>query len=130
MIRGTNTQFKFKLPYPKEELMWVTIKFWQPRNTNMYSSIMKNLEHCDSPQGSTDLYVSLTADETMRFSEKYKGEVQLRGQHKYSGTIFGNISALFTVYPMDDDMIDKDPMMPIENEDGWIIFDGDTIADK
>ena len=32
MIRGTTAQFKFKLPYAKNELQWITMKFWQPGN--------------------------------------------------------------------------------------------------
>ena len=128
MIRGTTAQFKFKLPYPKEELLWATIKFWQNDNTNPYLPITKKLEHCDSPDDSNELYVSLTPDETIRFSEKRKAKVQMRAQHASSGAIFGNHVQLITVYPMNDDILDEDPTMPAENEDGWIILDGETIA--
>lgn len=128
MIRGTTAQFKFKLPYPKSELMWVTIKFWQQGNTNPYLPIVKKLEHCDSSDDSTELYVSLTVDETMRFSEKYKGKVQLRGQHIDDGTIFGNkIPKMFTVYQMHDGNLDEDPIMPTPNEEGFIVLDGEAI---
>jgi hypothetical protein len=72
MIRGTTAQFKFKLPYTKEELAWATIKFWQSRNTNPLLPITKKLEHCDAPDDSKELCVSLTAEETARFSDKYK----------------------------------------------------------
>jgi hypothetical protein len=128
MIRGTTAQFKFKLPYAKAELLWATIKFWQSGNPNPFLPITKKLEHCDAPDDSTDLYVSLTADETKRFSEKYKAKVQLRAQHTESGTIFGNRPQLITVYPMNDEILDEDPTMPAENEEGWIILDGDTIV--
>ena len=90
--------------------------------------ITKKLEHCDSPEGSNDLYVSLTADETKRFSEKYKAKVQLRAQRAEDGTIFGNRPKLVTVYPMSDDILDEDPTMPAENEEGWIVLDGDSIV--
>ena len=128
MIRGTTAQFKFKLPYPKAELSWATIKFWQPGNTNAYLPITKKLVHCDSPEDSTELYVSLTADETMRFSEKYKAKVQLRAQHAESGTVFGNRTQLITVYPMNDEILGEDPTLPAENEEGWVVLDGETIA--
>lgn len=129
MIRGTNTQFKFKLPYAKEELAWATMKFWQPNNTHPYLPITKKLEHCETSADSMELCVSLTADETVRFSEKYKAKVQLRAQHAASGTIFGSRPQLFTVYPMSDEIIEEDPTLPAENEEGWIILDGDTIKE-
>jgi len=129
MIRGTTAQFKFKLPYTKSELLWATIKFWQEGNSSPYLPITKKLEHCDSPEDSTELCVSLTADETIRFSEKRKVKVQIRAQHAQNGTIFGSHPQLITVYPMNDEILDEDPMMPAENEEGWIILDGETIAD-
>ena len=129
MIRGTTAKYKFKLPYPKEELVWVTIKFWQPGNLSKLLPITRKLEHCDAPDDSMELYVSLTADETMRFSEKYKAVMQLRAQHSNSGTIFGSRKKLITVYSMNDDILEEDPTMPAENEDGWIILDGQPIVD-
>lgn len=116
------------MPYPKEELAWATIKFWQEGNQSLYLPITKKLEHCDAPEGSTELCVSLTADETKRFSEKYKGKVQIRAQHSADGTIFGNRPTLFTVYPMNDGILDEDPTMPAENADSWVIFDGGTVS--
>ena len=129
MIRGTTAQFKFQLPYAKSELSWVTIKFWQSGNTNPLLPITKKLVHCDSPDDFTELYVSLTAEETMRFSEKYKAKVQLRAQHTESGTVFGSRTQLTTVYPMNDEILDEDPTMPAENDDGWIVLDGKSIID-
>ena len=89
--------------------------------------IIKNLNHCDTFDDPTELYVSLTAEETQRFSEKYKAVVQLRAQHGSSGTIFGSRKQLVTVYPMRDDIIEENPTLPAENEEGWVIFDGETI---
>ena len=129
MIRGTTAQFKFKLPYPKEELLWATIKFWQPNNSNPYLPITKKLEHCDSSDDGNELYVSLTSDETIRFSEKCKARVQMRAQHGPSGTVFGNHPQLITVYPMNDEILEEDPTMPAVNKEGWIILDGETITD-
>lgn len=129
MVRGTTAQFKFKLPYTKEELAWATIKFWQPNNTHPYLPITKKLDHCETSDDPTELCVSLIPDETMRFSEKYKAKVQLRAYHTPSGTIFGSHIELFTVYPVNDDIVEDDPMLPAENEEGWIILDGKPISD-
>jgi hypothetical protein len=127
MIRGTNAQFKFKLPYTKDELSWATIKFWQPGNDTPFLPITKKLEHCDAPDDSTELCVSLTSEETTRFSEKYKARVQLRAQHAASGTIFGCRPELISVYPMHDGIIEENPELPAENEEGWVILDGKTV---
>lgn len=135
MIRGTTAQFKFNLPYTKSELMWAIIKFWQPGNLNPLLPISKNLDHCDAPDGSTELYVSLTAEETTRFSEKRRARVQLKSQAN-DGTIFGCLPKLISVYPMRDDMIEDptlppdndDPVLPPESPEGWIIFDGEAIV--
>ena len=130
MIRGTTAQFKFKLPYIKAELAWATIKFWQTGNSGTMQAplpITKKLSHCDSPDDSKELYVSLTAEETSRFSDKTKAKVQLRAQHSESGTIFGTRPQLITVYPMLDEILNEDPTMPSENEEGWIVLDGETI---
>jgi hypothetical protein len=125
MIRGTTAQFKFKLPYAREELQWVTIKFWQEKNPNKYLPILKNLDHCPpSSDDSKALCVSLTADETLLFSDKYKAKIQLRGM-KNDGTVFGCKQQLVTVYPLDDELA-GDITAPI-NDGGWIVLDGDNI---
>lgn len=129
MIRGTTAQFKFQLPYPKGELLWATIQFWQPGNPNQFDPITKKLIHCDGPDDAPELYVSLTTEETMRFSEKYKGKVQLRAQHANSGAVFGSRTILFPVYPMNDEILDEDPALPAVNEEGWVILDGKPISE-
>ena len=129
MIRGTTAQFKFKLPYPKEELLWTTIKFWQPNNLSSLLPITKKLEHCEASDNPMELCVSLTAEETMRFSEKYKAKLQLRAQHGASGTVFGNRPQLITVYPMNDEILNEDPTLPAKNEDGWVVLDGKPIIE-
>lgn len=127
VIRGTTAQFKFKLLYPKEELSWATIKFWQPSNLNKLLPITKKLDDCVQTNVSNELCVSLTAEETSRFLDKYKAKVQLRAQHAESGTIFGCKPIAFIVYPMSDEIIKEDPTLPAEDEDGFIILDGDAI---
>ncbi len=129
MIRGVTAQFKFKLPYTKSELAWATIKFSQDRNHN-FVPITKRLPHCDAPDDSQELFVSLTPEETARFSDKYKAEVQLRAKCATNGTIFGCRQRVISVYPMRDDIIEDDTDMPAANDEGWIILDGKTILNE
>ena len=130
MIRGTTAQFSFKkIPYTKAELLWATIKFWQTGNSGTVEAplpITKKLEHCDAPDGSNELCVSLTAEETSRFSDERKANVQLRAQAQ-DGTVFGTKPQLITVYPMNDEILEEDPTMPLPDEKSRIIFDGGTI---
>lgn len=130
MIRGTTAQFRFKLPYRKSELAWATIKFWQPGNNGTLEAplpITKRLEHCTMAADSDVLCISLTAEETLRFSDKFKAKAQLRAQ-AVDGTIFASEQQDVTVKPINDDIILDDPTMPSPNEEGWIILDGETIV--
>lgn len=128
MIRGTTAQFKFKLPYTKAELEWVTIKFWQPNNPNKFLPITKDKSMCGGDPDSKEIYVSLTAEETSRFSDKYKAKAQLRALHSASGTVFGSRTQLITVYPMSDDILEENPMLPTEIKEDWVIFDAGTVS--
>lgn len=123
MIRGTTAQFKFKLPYPMTEVSWITIQFWQPNNPNELLPIIKKENCCAVLDKPNEVYVSLTAEETARFSDKYKAKLQLRGLHTSSGTIFGNKPMMFTVYPMENGIIQEDPVTG-----GYIIYDGNEIS--
>lgn len=125
MIRGTTAQFKFKLPCKKQELDEVTIKFWQSNNPNSRLPIIKTLVHCGGQEDLPELYVSLSAEETARFSDKYKANIQLRA--KFNGTVFGSKTLLNTVYPMPDDIIGNDPIPPAEDEE-WVILDGQSVG--
>ena len=130
MIRGTTAQFKFKLPYTKEELEWVTIKFWQPGNNTYLLPITKRLEHCETTDDHKELCLSLTPEETSRFSDKYKAKVQLRAMCTASNAIFGCKPKIVSVYPMRDDIIEENPTLPAENEEGWVVLDGETITTR
>lgn len=130
MIRGTTAQFKFNLPYAKSELEWATIKFWQPGNVHPYLPITKNLENCSMPADSKQLCVSLTAEETARFSSKIKAKVQMRAKHASSARVFGSLEQLITVYPADDTLLEEDilPDLPTPDEDGVVILDGGVVS--
>lgn len=129
MIRGTTAQFRFKLPYTKDELTWIRIKFWQPNNQHELLPITRTKDYCTTTNDPNEICVSLTAEETSRFSDKYKAKVQLRAQ-PIGGTVFGSHEHLITVYPMLDEIIEEDPTItpPTPTEDGWIILDGDTVG--
>lgn len=129
MIRGTTAQFKFKTPYPKDECLWIRIKFWQPNNPNELLPITRIKEDCDTTDDQKEWVVSLTAEETARFLDKYKARVQLRAQHSLTGSVFGTKPELITVYPMLDDIIEEDPTFPSKDQNGWIIIDGGIISD-
>lgn len=129
MIRGTTAQFKFKLPYSYNELADITIKFWQPGNPSDSLPIFKYKANC-SERVNNEIYVSLRPSETALFSDKYKAKLQLRAQPAI-GMPFGSKECLITVYPMPDDIIIDDPTInpEVPTEEGWIVLDGDTIAD-
>jgi hypothetical protein len=132
MIRGTTAQFKFKLPYSYDNLEWITITFWQPGNPNL-SPIIKTKTECSPVSGTTEICTSLTCEETAKFSDKYKAKLQLRAQPVVTlqEAPFGCKAQLITVYPMLDDLIDKDnpaePSIP-NTTDGWFELDGGTIV--
>lgn len=130
MIRGTTAQFKFKIPYKKNELVWATIKFWQPGNTGTLEAplpITKKLSDCTAADDSDVLCISLTSKETLRFSDKFKAKAQLRSQAT-DGTVFASHEQIISVYPINDEILkDDDTPMPGANEEGWIILDGETI---
>ena len=130
MIRGTNAQFKFKLPYNYSDLNIVKIVFWQPGNTGPSSDrplpIIKILEQCKMCDDPCELSVTLTQEETLRFSDKSKAYVQLRAS-ALDGNTFASKQEQLTVYPVYDDTVLDEEFLPTPGDDGWIILDGDTI---
>jgi hypothetical protein len=128
MIRGTTAQFKFKLPYSKDELIDITIRFWQDGNYSDSLPLFKYKSNCEE-RAAKEIYVSLRPSETALFSDKYKAKMQLMAQ-PIVGAPFGSKERLIPVYPMPDDIIIDDPTIPdTPTEDGWIILDGGTIVD-
>lgn len=131
MTRGTTAQFKFIMPYAKDELAWIVIQFWQSNNLNELLPIVKTKEDCVVGDDPKELVISLTPEETSWFSDKYKAKMQVRAQHILTGTVFGmKKPQLITVYPMPDDIIIENPTLPPVNKDGWVFIDGGTIVDK
>lgn len=131
MIRGTTAQFKFKIPYPINELTWVTVKFWQPGNNGTDIAplpITKKLSNDDLLQ-LDEIVITLSPTETARFSDKLKARVQLRA-NAVNGATFASKEQLITVYPINDDIITDDPDWPDESESGYILLDGQSIVRK
>jgi hypothetical protein len=74
-----------------------------------------------------ELRVVLNQEETMRFTEKRKAKVQLRGITNTDEPI-ASLTQLITIYPVyDETILDSDAEMPAPNADGWIVLDGQTI---
>lgn len=128
MIRGTTASFTFKLPYPKNQIAWATIKFWQDGNS--FLPITKTFKDLDPSDDSYELGVQLTAAETMKFSDRVKAKAQLAAQLKeeYGGSKFASQQQLITIYPILDDLITDDPAPDAPTTDGWTILDGGSIV--
>lgn len=130
MIRGTNAQFRFKLPYNYSELKSVKITFWQDENNgpaaNRPLPIIKILEQCSQTDKSNELSITLNQEETLRFSEERKGWVQLRGV-TIDGIPIASNQKQFVVHPVYDDSILDDEILPTPDYDGWVFLDGSTI---
>ncbi len=131
MIRGTNAQFKFNIPYNCSDLNLVKITFWQPGNKGISTDrplpIVKVLSQCNITSKPNEIAVTLTQEETLRFSDATKAYVQLRATCR-DGTTFASKQEQITVYPVYDDTILGDDIMPSPGDDGWIILDGGTIG--
>ena len=123
MIRGTTAQFKFKLPYKVDELESAKITFWQPGNDTTLPIVKEKSDCSVADADPYCLCVSLTSEETKRFSDKLKARVQLRAQH--GNTTFASRQQLVTVYPINDEIVD--PEIPAA-QSGFVIFDGDRIS--
>lgn len=130
MIRGTNAQFKFSLPYDYSELKTVKIVFWQPDNDGPSLDrplpIIKVLGQCSPSNTPKELCVTLNQEETLRFSEERKAYVQLHAK-THEGIPIASREKIITVYPLYDDSILDDNILPTPDYDDLIFLDGSTI---
>ena len=131
MIRGTNAQFKFKLPYDYSELANVQITFWQKYNNGPDPTrplpIVKILEQCSQSDVPNELCVTLNQEETLRFVDDHKGYVQLRGT-TVDGIPLATREKMFNVYPVYDDSVIGDTPIPTPSYNGIIFLDGQSIV--
>lgn len=141
MVRGTTTSFKFDLPYTIGEIRRIRVKFWQKDYKGTFAHplpIIKELTTFSEPLDSKQLIINLTASETAGFTDKLKGIVQLVGTtnstideetgEEILGQRFASRQQLFTVYPLDDSIVDQHPedTAPVD-ENGWTILDGGNV---
>jgi hypothetical protein len=126
VIRGTDTPFTFKLPYPTSEIEWAVMKFWQDGNN--FTPITKTEKDCIS-SNEYELCVLLTAKETLKFSDKMKAKVQLASKRRGANKIASKERSI-TVYPICDDLIIDSPLDDAPVKDGWTILDGGPVISQ
>ena len=131
MIRGTTAQFKFILPCETSLLSTVEIIFWQNQYYGPTSDrplpIVKTFEQCHcNEMNAYELSVTLNQEETLRFTEHLKGYVQLKSR-AIDGSVYASKKREFTIYPVYDDSILGDEVLPTPSDDGLIYLDGGTV---
>lgn len=130
MIRGTNEEFRFKLPYPFAELDKVDVLFWQDGYYGPSSSrplpIRKVYGQCSQGRDPYELSVTLNQEETLRFSEKRKAKIRLRAT-TVTGIPIASLIKLVPVYPTGDDSILDDDILPTPDFNDWVYLDGGIV---
>lgn len=131
MIRGTSQEFRFSLPYNfSEDVAELQIQFWQDNYTGPTKyrplPITKVKEQCFPCNNSNQCSVTLTQEETLRFTDKRKARVQLRGI-TLGGVPFATKEHLIHVYPIKDDSILNGDIVPTPAYDDLVILDGQII---
>ena len=130
MIRGTNAQFVFKLPYNFNQLSSAKVMFWQTDYNGPSASrplpIIKILPQCSQSNNTNELCVTLNQEETLRFKDDRKAYVQLRAVTK-DGIPIASKQRMITVEPVGDDSVLDDDVIPTPEYNGYIYLDGRTI---
>ena len=133
MIRGTTAQFKFTMPYNFSDVAIANITFWQneyygPDKTRPLP-IIKILEQCSQGSSSKELVVTLNKEETLRFTDERRAYVQMLAE-TIDGMAFGSNTTMITVYPVHNDNILDDDILPTPGpgDNGIVILDGSTIV--
>lgn len=137
MVRGTTAVFKFKLPHQLKHVTLADVVFWQEGYSgeigNPLPIKMSYVNSDFTEPDSYELVVVLTGSKTKAFTDKLKARVQMKASiEEYDGkaaSTIGSQPQLFTVYPMDDDIMDGtyEEDMPKSNQ-GYVILDGDSIT--
>ena len=137
MIRGTTAPFKFIIPYPFDEVSKIVATFKQKHNKGignpipimkMYdTSASRNDGFAASEQNPTEVYITLNPEETLRFSDKEKGYIQIQVYYQGRDIAVSNVPEKFTVYPVFNDtpIVDMEPTEIVEDT---YIFDSGEIA--
>lgn len=134
MIRGTTASYKFRLPYNFTDLSVAKIIFWQNNYYGLSATrplpIKKVLSQCSSTNEPNELLVTLTKEETLRFTDARKAYVQLQAKTT-GGLSFASRQIMITVYPVRDDSIWDDDILPtpLPDENDIIYLDGSSIIE-
>jgi hypothetical protein len=130
MTRGTNQEFRFKLSCDFDELATIRVKFWQDNYNGPETwrplPIIKVKAQCAPCDEVNQCSVVLNQEETLRFSDKRKAKIQLRGV-TYDGRPIATMEHLIKVYPVSDDSILDGDIIPTPTYDDLIILDGQNI---
>lgn len=130
MIRGATTQFNFVLPRKVVDIASVKIVFWQESYfgpaIDRKLPITKVLGQCSMTDDPNELTVILNQEETLRFIEDRKAYVQIKAVAT-DGLSYTGKKRAFTVYPVYDDNILGDEVIPTPDPDGLIFFDGGEV---
>lgn len=89
---------------------------------------MTELIFINETNNSNELHVSLTANETMRFSERHKAKMQFRAMLKSNGKVISCKPKLITVYPINDALLEDDIVIDTIFDDVWAVLDGQNIT--
>ena len=130
MIRGTNQEFRFKLPYEYDSISKLRVMFWQDNYNGPTKyrplpiiKVKAQCQVCDNPKQCS---VTLNQEETLRFTDKRKAKVQLRGISS-SGVPFATKEMVINVYPVSDDSILDGDIEPTPTYEDLIFLDGQAI---
>ena len=133
MIRGGSIGFKFALPCQCKDLKSIKFICGQTNNGGPSSDrplpIVKVLSQCQMEQNPPCLSVRLNQEETLRFSDKRKAYVQLRGE-TYDGSPIICRKKYINVYPaVDDSILDEDVVIPTPTPgQEWVYLNGRPIV--
>lgn len=127
MIRGTNAQFRFEIPYDFDDVEYINIHFWQDGNSgpseNRPLPIIKTKSDCTWLESDKQIVVRLAPEETARFMDDRKAITQYSGT-TFSGVRFANKQYLITVYPLHDNADIGDIIPPPNMPEGFILDAG------
>ena len=135
MIRGTATQFTFKLPKEIliDDITSIEVRVWQKGYNGTPTAklpIVKsytNENWNSSLQEEHTLVVVLSSEETARLTDKLKGYIQCKVVVG-AATPYATLQQRFTVYPMYEDLVGGEIGDTTISSEGWIILDGQTIV--
>mgnify|MGYP003296717900 CR=1 FL=1 len=130
MVRGTNQEFRFKLSCNFADLATIRVMFWQDNYNGPASwrplPIIKVRSQCAACDEANQCSVTLNQEETLRFSDKRKAKIQLRGV-THDGRPIATMEHLIKVYPVYDDSILDGDILPTPTYEDLIILDGQNI---